>query len=115
MKLTELSPKWLKIKDRIVGLVFLCPHCQATWVSCFFEKLPLFKDSDGERFSENTQFGLFQRIVEEDFEKANVIPCNPAAIWTKSSDTFENLTIMPSLDFSASGHWHGFIKNGEIV
>lgn len=28
-------------------------------------------------------------------------------------DDFETLTLTPSIDASASGHWHGFITNGE--
>lgn len=28
---------------------------------------------------------------------------------------FENVTLTPSIDASSSGHWHGFVKNGEII
>ncbi len=32
----------------------------------------------------------------------------------KDGPIFETMTITPSIDASASGHWHGFITNGEI-
>ena len=34
--------------------------------------------------------------------------------WTKTGDTFDTMTLTPSIDTSAAGHWHGFITNGEI-
>jgi hypothetical protein len=112
LRLVELEPKWLTIGDRKVGLVFKCPHCRSTWLSCFFEKTPKWKDGDGERFSETTQFGMFQRINEADFDKSNIVPCRDDFAWTRTGDNFESLTIIPSLDCSAAGHWHGFITNG---
>lgn len=34
--------------------------------------------------------------------------------WQRTGETFDSLTLSPSLDFSASGDWHGFIKDGNI-
>jgi hypothetical protein len=34
--------------------------------------------------------------------------------WQRSGETFETLSISPSIDASGIGHWHGFITNGEI-
>lgn len=34
--------------------------------------------------------------------------------WTRSGDTFDTLTLTPSIDASDHGHWHGSIQNGEI-
>jgi hypothetical protein len=40
--------------------------------------------------------------------------------WTRTGDTFETLTLSPSIDASAQDHgthkgWHGHVQNGEIV
>lgn len=35
--------------------------------------------------------------------------------WNMSGDSFDNLSLSPSIDASASGHWHGFITNGEVT
>jgi hypothetical protein len=39
----------------------------------------------------------------------------PGIVWTRAAgDTFETLTLSPSIDASPAGHWHGFIQNGEV-
>jgi hypothetical protein len=37
-----------------------------------------------------------------------------ANTWTMGGQTFEDLTLTPSIDVSAAGHWHGFITNGDV-
>lgn len=39
---------------------------------------------------------------------------DPRTRWLRTGETFDTLTIAPSIDASASGHWHGFIRNGNI-
>jgi hypothetical protein len=34
--------------------------------------------------------------------------------WQASGETFDTLTLTPSVDVGGFGHWHGFITNGEI-
>lgn len=52
-------------------------------------------------------------------DDSNIVPCNPATTWSATpaieEATFENISFMPSLDASNSGHWHGHITNGGIV
>jgi hypothetical protein len=44
---------------------------------------------------------------------------NESFAWTVAGGienaSFEMMTVMPSIDGSAGGLWHGFITNGEIV
>jgi hypothetical protein len=35
--------------------------------------------------------------------------------WQRTGDTFETISLSPSVDVSDSGHWHGFITNGEVT
>ena len=36
--------------------------------------------------------------------------------WNRiSGETFDTLSLVPSVDMSGVGHWHGHIVNGEIV
>lgn len=37
-----------------------------------------------------------------------------SVLWTRTGDTFENLSLSPSIDCSKWGGWHGFITNGII-
>ena len=44
----------------------------------------------------------------------DVVDCRPDIAWARTSDDFSTMSVTPSIDASASGHWHGFITNGEI-
>jgi len=57
------------------------------------------------------QYAAFASIGLETWE---VAACNQNSLWSISNDDFSVMTIMPSIDASASGCWHGFIKNGEV-
>lgn len=95
MHLTDLDPGWFSTGDgrNGMGVTFDCPHCAAT--------------------------GAYQKLG---IWFANPIDGGPAAPpgvepkprWQRTGETFETLTITPSIDASASGHWHGWITNGEI-
>jgi len=47
-----------------------------------------------------------------------VVPPSPETQWSISNNVprgfADNISVTPSIDASASGHWHGFITNGEI-
>lgn len=102
MRLTDLEPRWALDADIWVGgqlvhdlersgmgLTFLCPHCRDTRLGVFF-KNPL----DG-------------KPPSDDYDAGH--------LWTLSGDTFENLSVTPSIDASKSGHWHGHVTNGEVT
>jgi hypothetical protein len=44
-----------------------------------------------------------------------IILCKPETAWTIQGTDFETMTVTPSIDASGAGHWHGFIRSGEIV
>ncbi len=101
MRLTELEPRW--IHDNV--FVFRCPHCRQTWLSCKSVAMPV-----------REQFALFNAAgVETESPRYGVVPMNQGHAWEFSGRDFDTLTVKPSIDASASGHWHGFIKNGEIA
>jgi len=95
VKLKDLEPRYFGLDDtgRTVGLTFLCPHCLK-------ERLGVFFHERG------------QEAVQDSYIKAHSPGTNH--IWTKTGMSFDNLTLEPSIDASATGHWHGFILNGEI-
>jgi hypothetical protein len=100
MRLVDLSPRWaldadiwiggLPVHDtdrKAMGLTFLCPCCRKVRLGVFFAN-PV----DGKP------------------------PSDSNLLWTRTDgDSFETLSLSPSIDASAHGHWHGFIKNGEIA
>lgn len=106
MQLIELEPRW--IHPNI--FVFLCPHCRTMLLSC-----------KNVQMSTREQMEIFSRELGEDWNQ-HVVPTKHDAAWTITGSIppepgaviAQDLTITPSLDASASGHWHGYITNGEI-
>lgn len=99
MKLTDLNPRGVvdaqiviggrpvRDEDRHgMGLSFECPHCREVRLAVFY---------------------------------ANPIDGKPPSpdhlLWQRTGDTYETMTLSPSIDASASGHWHGHIQNGEVL
>jgi len=100
MKLTELNPRWVGaggegISDKDgnpvskregVGISFDCPCGCSPRVFVSFSN-PL---DGGEK--------LRDRIT-----------------WERTGDTFDNLTLSPSILRLGGCGWHGFVTNGEVI
>lgn len=99
MKLTDLSPRWLTPDT----FIFQNPTGGTDWLSCtrvgltFMEQQKLF-------YKDNP-----------DLVGRSVVGMTRGYAWTFAGSDFATLTVTPSLDFSASGNWHGFITNGEVA
>jgi hypothetical protein len=115
MKLLELDPRWLMADKQRIGFAFRVPtrlqQVPHQWQTCFFAPTP-----------RRVQIMSVQRAKfgKIDGWAANVQLCNETCGWalqnglTLETATFENMSVMPSLDGSAGGNWHGYITNGEI-
>lgn len=95
MRLIDLHPRLFKIESDgpPVGLSFDCPHCIDQRLAVSFHHAG-------------------REAIEDDYIHAHSSETNH--IWTLAGDTFENYSLSPSVDASHSGHWHGFLTNGEI-
>ena len=107
LRLVELDPRWLIKDGRRVGFIFRSPADPKWFQSCIFERMT-FK----EQCALLRELGL---TTEEDDWPLNVQTCNPDCAWTPTGDSFDNLSVTPSIDGSAGGLWHGFVTKGEIV
>jgi len=104
MKLLDLNPRWGVDADIVLGgvivhdenrvgmgMTFQCPCCvgtpRATRLGIFFSN-PI----DG-------------KPPSDDYDAHH--------LWFRTGTGFDHITLSPSVDASAHGHWHGFIKNGE--
>jgi len=96
MKLVDCDPLWVVHDGATVGIAFTCPrHVGQGLGRCsWFE----FENPIGEHAPLNTNR------------------------WKREGDTFETLTLTPSLLIFERGpnderieHWHGFIRNGEVI
>jgi hypothetical protein len=111
MRLADLDPRWLLRGEERCGLIFRCPHCRNVWLTCFFATLP--------REEQFRIWGNNGGELDEDGwpEKGDtVVFCSPKAKWSIiAGSTFEDLSVTPSVDASASGHWHGHLTAGAIT
>jgi hypothetical protein len=100
MKLIDLDPGWFCDKDgrNGQGISFLCPHCKKIYIGIAF-KNPI----DG---------GTPIPLRQYKNKKGKLVWTYN---WERQGDTFENLTLIPSIDASEYGHWHGFIRDGNIT
>lgn len=104
MRLADLEPKWVSPDV----FTFLCPHCRADHLLC--KRIPL-------SFKEQTALvnGHLNRAAEDGEDwPINFVPMKDSACWKIVGD-FDSMTVTPSIDASASGHWHGHITAGNIV
>ncbi len=96
MKLLELNPRWVGLDNAsfIFGISFDCPTKREQRLVVFFDP-PI------------DPFGWTEKgIVLPTFEGHKV--------WKREGDTFESLSLTPSIDASRYELWHGFITKGEI-
>lgn len=102
MRLIELNPRWISYQGNRLGITFDCPHCKTQRLAVSFHH----------------DYSEINRTIDIDMEVDLIHSVNPdTKIWTETNpepDTFENLTLTPSIDCSQSGHWHGFIVDGNI-
>lgn len=101
MRLSELEPRW--VHENV--FVFRCPHCRETWISCKNVAMGV-----------GDQIELFQGAgLDPQGPKYAVVPMRADCAWTIEGRDFASMTVKPSIDASAAGHWHGHITNGEIT
>ena len=102
MRLTDLNPKWClptmqwaSSSPYYTALTFDCPHCRTQRLAVYFKPA----------------------IDPEGLQKRYEWPePNPGVLkWQRKGDTFETLTLEPSVNFDSTGHWHGSIVNGEMI
>lgn len=102
MRLTDLDPRWVAfmhygnntVVGARVGLTFLCPCCRRQYIGA-----------------------MFAQPIGVNFDAAQMTHWPPVGtrVWQREGDSFDTLTLNPSIDVSAYGHWHGHIRNGEVL
>lgn len=97
----EKANAWAQSLPIYCGVSFMCPHCNAQRLAVIFD--PPVNPAG--------------HVVRD----APPVPAGQLVWKRDGGDTFDTLTLSPSLDFSRparidfAGHWHGFIKNGELT
>ena len=96
-RLVDLFAEWIQHDGRVVGVKFACAHCPHV------EGAP-------------TLAVLFANPLDG----GPPAPDDPGAVgnnagrrWQRAGDTLDTLSLSPSVDCSACGHWHGFVTAGD--
>lgn len=105
VRLTELNPHWVTMPNYAftqaerpfhIGVRFDCPHCGRPLAAMFDPPI----DPTNVR-----------AVMAVPWMPMPDRPC-----WKRTTgETFDTLTLSPSIDVSKYGHWHGFITNGEVA
>ncbi len=100
MRLINLNPRWWGWVENGIGahcgITFLCPHCHAT----------------GQRLG----IAFTNPISVGGFDVSKMAwPGGQAHYWNREGETFDTLTLRPSINAEIVGHWHGHIVNGEVT
>jgi len=94
MKLTELAPEWLGFYGGPpqCGVSFRCP---------------------GKAACEERIHVMFDTSIHG--HPAPPPNGHDTPLWKRDGMTFDTLSLSPSIDASRDWHWHGFIRNGEVI
>lgn len=101
MRLVDLEPRYFVRHEggQPVGITFDCPCCIGKPNG---SRLAIALHMDGTNFDPDPN-------NPQQFETGETI-------WTiTGGDSFDNLSLTPSIDASKAGHWHGFITNGLVA
>jgi hypothetical protein len=96
-RLVDLFAEWTVRDGRRVGVNFACPHCKQVEGAPTLAVLFANPDDGGAAWPDDPQ----------------CLGNNSGKRWTRTGDTLETLTLSPSVDCSACGHWHNVVANGE--
>lgn len=105
-RLSELGPEWILRGDERVALVYRCPGCRRVFLSATLVPLT----------NKQQRILFIEPMHDRGFEIVGVTPGifwkNPQANQPVVAD-FDAVSLHPSLNADASGHWHGHIQNGN--
>lgn len=112
MRLTDLEPRWFaEVGRQGQGVTFLCPHCRGCRLAVTFKN-----PTDLGAPHPLNKYGVLGESLAPNHsldERKNIVP--PGYLWEREGETFETLTLRPSVDASPAGHWHGFVTDGGVA
>jgi hypothetical protein len=112
--LVDLKPKWIQPNQWAdasppfyIGISFLCPHC-------IHEPCPTCGHMRGKRLAVSfwPPIDPQNMLAQPHIAAAKQAWVGLTPHTRVSGETFETLTLAPSIGFDAAGHWHGRIVDG---
>lgn len=114
MKLADLNPEWWGPAGRSgVALLMDCPCAKCRTVKQ--RRLLISVDPPLDGGPAIVMDGMkTHRAIEAGELPEGVCIVGSEIAWKRTGDTFDTLSLSPSVDASRSGDWHGFITNGQV-
>ena len=114
MKLTELDPHWLSPDFFIFKApTTFRPSGKPDWLTCKRVVMGHKEQRILVQGNDDPQDGC---VFETRWTKESIVLCKDDCAWDFPANAdFNTITVMPSLDASKSGNWHGFIRGGEVT
>lgn len=109
MRLVDLAPRWVgdyAMPSARQGVSFACPCCRTIRLAVFFD---VGVDTAAVDLA-TLRAARWESPGGDHLADLHV----GAVLWHRTGETFDTLTLTPSLDASAFGHWHGYIRQGGI-
>lgn len=104
-RLVDLNPHWQMTTDGLVyGIAYDCP-CG----------LPQYEHGGPVAWADCcTLLGTQQVPTKTNFHPGGIASSADSQVrgWDLTGDSFETITLSPSIHHV--GHWHGFIRNGQL-
>ena len=101
-RLTDLDPFWLVKDGRRVGFSFVCP-ADSRWRQIVL----------AERVKTSEQWALTNAVRPHSAENTQTAGVSWTIAGGIENASFDTMTVTPSVDGSAGGLWHGWIRDGE--
>jgi hypothetical protein len=109
MRLADLHPRWIgdhdAPPDAKQGVGFECPHCRSVRLCVWFAN-PICPNPPVDPAAANLRQATHGHLADHHMGDQH---------WQRTGDTFETLTLSPSIDCSRFGHWHGHVQDGAIA
>ncbi len=109
MQLSQFKPRWVGTKEsqaqgrKGMGMSFRCPGCGEVRLSVWFAN-PV--DGGVAHPADPVPEGATEEEKNYIFSRNNR--------WLRTGESFEVLSLSPSVDASKAGHWHGMVTAGQV-
>lgn len=114
VKLTDLNPHWVSAlgvpAGTKLGIRFDSPINREDKIAVFFKNPVCGSPAVDLEELLRVQCDCDHPKYEQWLHDHHIGSC----LWQRTGDSFENLTLTPSIDCSKWGGWHGYLTNGQV-
>lgn len=111
MRLTELEPRWVGAGGEGITQADGTPASRRYGVAVSF-RCPCGKHPRDDEYETDRCVILLENPLDG---LGRFDATTPGHYWTRTGETFETLTLTPSIQRVGGCSWHGFVTNGDVT